>query len=152
MKENPSTLDPPTNLDENEIFLPQGLVGFPNLNRMEILVDEEELPFMWLNSQEEEALSFIVVEPGGLIDNYQAQVSESDAELLGLENGEDAVILNIATISNGPPKRITVNLPGPIVINRNTRVAKQVVIENYEDYSARHLLYEESDEGGEAPC
>jgi flagellar assembly factor FliW len=134
---------------ENEIFLPEGLVGFPELKHMEILIDERELPFMWLNSVEEGGLSFIIAEPAQILPDYEARISEADAEALELSSQEDAFILNIVTVAPGPPRRITINLPGPIVINRHTRKGRQVVLLNYEDYSARHLLYEEAAEGAE---
>ena len=34
----------------------------------------------------------------------------------------------------------TVNLIGPILVNRRTRIGRQLVIANHSRYSARHLL------------
>jgi flagellar assembly factor FliW len=35
-----------------------------------------------------------------------------------------------------------VNLVGPLIINRRTRIGRQLVISNYSRYSAHHLLVE----------
>jgi flagellar assembly factor FliW len=42
------------------------------------------------------------------------------------------------------PVEATVNLVGPIVVNRRTRVGRQLVISNYSRYSAHHSLVENS--------
>jgi flagellar assembly factor FliW len=57
---------------------------------------------------------------------------------LGLEGPEDALIVNIVTVSG--PKQATVNLKGPIVLNRRTLTAKQVIPVNSPDFSVAHPL------------
>jgi flagellar assembly factor FliW len=47
-------------------------------------------------------------------------------------------VLNIVTLRNGD--RPTVNLRGPVVINRRTLVGKQVIPNNAAQYSLRHPL------------
>ena len=60
-------------------------------------------------------------------------------EFLGLKNPEDALLLNIVTVQK-QGQGATMNLKGPIVINRNTGIGKQVVIANASDYSVQHPL------------
>ena len=59
-------------------------------------------------------------------------------DFLGLEEATDAILLNIVTVRG--PQRATINLKGPIVINRHTRMGKQVIIANAADYSVQHSL------------
>ena len=48
------------------------------------------------------------------------------------------MLLGIVTIHDD--QRATVNLKGPIVVNRHTHVAKQVIIANAAAYSISHPL------------
>ena len=107
---------------------------------MEILFAQEELPFMWIREKDKQGLAFVVVEPNGIIPNYMVEISDADVGALGITGVEDTMILNIVTLNSERPGKISVNLVGPIVINRNTRVGKQCIINNHEEYSARHLI------------
>ena len=124
----------------NRIKLPQGLFGFSDLREMELLYDQEELPFMWLREDKKDGLAFIVLEPGGIIPEYSVEITDADVEVLGVTGPEDTMILNIVTLSPEQPGVISLNLVGPIIVNRLTLVAKQCIINNHEQFSARHVL------------
>lgn len=126
---------------ERHIDLPQGLMGFSELTKLEVLFDEGELPFMHLRSVDGGDVEFIVVEPQGLIKDYIIEVTDQDVAYLSLQKPEDMLILNIVTIG-ASNNRATVNLVGPIVVNRKTLKGKQIVIGNYQDYSPHYVLYE----------
>ncbi len=128
----------------NEVSLPFGLVGFPDHKRMEIVYLPEQLPFLWIRLHGPEPLHFIVIEPAGIIADYEPEVFDEDAAALGLTSPDDAMVLNIVCLRQGRPHEATVNLVGPIVINRRTGVGKQVVLANHGRYSAHHLLLGES--------
>ena len=49
-------------------------------------------------------------------------------------------MLNIVTVSRTEPVTATVNLIGPIIVNRRTGVGKQVVLSNHAHYDARFPL------------
>ena len=149
--ESPTQEAPALSLGSNEFYLPNGLVGFPEINNVDVIYDEEELPFMWLRSTKVEDLSFIVIQPNGIVEDYTVQLMQADVDELEIKSPEEVLILNIVIIKNEPAgRKIFTNLVGPIIVNRRTGVGKQVIIQNYEDYSARHLLYDESaDDGGE---
>ena len=55
-----------------------------------------------------------------------------------LTDPEDAMILNIVTLR--PEGQASVNLKGPIVVNRHTLRAKQVIPTNAVDYILRHPI------------
>jgi flagellar assembly factor FliW len=59
-------------------------------------------------------------------------------EFLKLKQADDALLLSVVTIHDD--QRATVNLKGPIVINRHTHIAKQVIIANAAMYSVAHPL------------
>ncbi len=125
--------------DNSIIFLPEGLIGFPQLNRMEILYKEDQLPFMWLKDTNGSDISFFIVEPGNVLEGYSVEISDADVAFLDLQSENDVLLLNIVTILQNE-NQIFVNLVGPIVVNRKTRKARQVVIHNSDAYSPRHPL------------
>jgi flagellar assembly factor FliW len=127
----------------NAITLPQGLIGFPHFRRAELLYLPEHLPFLWMKvSGPSGSVNFVVIEPGGLVPDYELDLFDADAASLGLAESKDAMVLNIVTLQPNSPLDATVNLVGPIVINRRTRVGRQVVLANNHHYSARYLLVE----------
>ena len=138
----PTDIDiPPTNLIE----LPHGLIGFGDYTRAELLYLPDHLPFLWMKlfSLTDE-LHFIVIEPGGIVPNYEPELFDFDAELLDLRDPAEAMILNIVTLKSQDPVVATANLIGPVVVNRRTRIGRQLVISNYSRYTANHPLVENS--------
>jgi flagellar assembly factor FliW len=117
-----------------------GIVGFPEFTSAEIVYKPEELPFMWLKGTGAEKLSFLMVEPAGIIPGYEIEVSESDVLVLGLTSAQEAAVFVIATLQGNPATSVTLNLIGPILVNRRTLEARQVVVLNSHRYSARHPL------------
>lgn len=125
----------------NSFELPQGLIGFKDYTRAELLYVPDHLPFLWLKLQRgADAVNFIVIEPGGLIPGYTPELFDADAESLDLLDASEAMLLNIVTLRHQNPLEATVNLVGPIVVNRRTRVARQLVISNYSQYGAHWPL------------
>jgi flagellar assembly factor FliW len=136
----------PTDLDApqaNQIDLPQGIIGFASYKRAELLYMPDHLPFLWMNLQgPTDSLHFIVIEPGGIIPGYEPEIFDEDAEQLDLRAPSEAMILNIVTLRKQHPVEATVNLIGPLIVNRRTRLGRQLVISNYSRYSAHHALVE----------
>ena len=137
---NPAEIEFPLG---NMLALPQGLIGFGDFTQAEILYAPEHLPFLWLkltNPTAKETLHFIVIEPAGFIPGYEPELFDEDAAGLDITSPAEVMILNIVTINNPKQVETTVNLVGPIVVNRRTRVGRQLVVANYQRYSSRHPL------------
>src|SRR5688572_804073 len=82
----------------NSFELPQGIIGFKDYTRAELLYMPDHLPFLWMKLHRgAESVHFIVIEPGGLIPGYTPELFESDAEALELLNPSEAMLLNIVT-------------------------------------------------------
>ena len=143
--EDSNNPDLDSSISQNKISLPQGLFGFSKIRNMELMFDKEELPFMWLREEQENGLAFVVLEPGGVLPDYSVEIADADIKVLGITGPEDTMILNIVTLLPEQSSKISLNLVGPIIVNRKTLVGKQCIINNHEDYSARHIL----DVGGE---
>jgi flagellar assembly factor FliW len=123
--------------NENIIHMPAGLLGFEQIKRFVLLTDPENAPFSWFQVLDDASLAFLVLPPFDAVPNYQPEISDEDAAYLGIKKPSDALIYNIVTLRNN---QATVNLKGPIVINRFTLRGKQVVIQNAAKYSVRHVL------------
>jgi len=129
-----------TSATAQPLRLPEGLVGFPDYKSFELLFVADQLPFIWLRLHGPDALHFVVIEPGGIIPDYELEVFDEDAAFLGVTESADAMVLNIVTVKQGVQATATVNLAGPIIVNRHTGIAKQCVLANYGRYSAHHPL------------
>jgi flagellar assembly factor FliW len=122
---------------ENVIHMPGGLLGFEEIKRYVILTNSEEAPFSWFQVLDDPSLAFLILPPFGALPDYQPEISDDDVRYLALKSPEDALIYNIVTLRAG---HATVNLKGPIVINRFTLRGKQVVLQNAAKFSVRHPL------------
>jgi len=121
-----------------EIRMPAGLLGFEHIKNYLLVAKPAEAPFRWLQVKGNPSLAFVVIEPFFFMSDYQPDIPQADVDFLGLSSPSDAAVYAIVTVSG--PSRATVNLKGPIVINRNTGLGKQVVIANAAQYSVQQPL------------
>jgi flagellar assembly factor FliW len=128
----------PETLADNQLHLPAGILGFEQFKDYMLLANPAEAPFAWLRVTENASLAFVVVNPFLVMPDYTPDIPDADVELLGLKESNDALLFNIVTVWG--PNRASVNLKGPIVINRHTHVGKQVIIANASNYSVQHPL------------
>ena len=129
----------------NAFTLPDGLLGFKDYIHAELLYNSEQLPFLWMRlSGPSGKVSFVVLEPGVILPGYEIELFDADAQSLALSDPSDALVLNIVTLNPRFPQAATVNLIGPVVVNRRTLIGRQVVIENHTQFSARHPIVEEA--------
>jgi flagellar assembly factor FliW len=122
----------------NRLQLPAGILGFEQYKDYMLLANPAEAPFAWLRVTESSSPAFVVINPFLVMPEYAPDIPDADVEFLGLKEANDALLFNIVTVWG--QNRVTVNLKGPIVINRHTHVAKQVIIANASDYSVQHPL------------
>ena len=120
-----------------ELYFASGLLGFEMNKQFELITDPELSPYQWLKGMDADQ-SFLVIPPSYVVENYSIDLADEDVALLGLENPNDAVVLNIATYH--VDETVTVNLKGPIVYNTNTKAARQIVPRNAADLSLAHPM------------
>lgn len=82
---------------------------------------------MWLQSLDEPDLAFVVTPAATLTPQYQPAISTLVRQELNATENDPLDILLILTIPHGNPLKMTANLLGPVVINSQKRLAKQVV-------------------------
>ncbi len=122
----------------NQIHLPLGILGFEQIKNYALLANPAEKPFAWLRVTDNTSLAFVVIDPFIVVPDYKPDIPQLDADFLELKDASDALLLGIVTIHGH--NRATMNLKGPVVINRQTHTGKQVIIANAADYSVQHPL------------
>lgn len=120
-----------------QVQLPLGLLGFERIKTYSLVAKPEQEPFLWLCVPEGEDLAFLVVPPSFVLPDYAPDLSDEDVHFLEIRNPNDALVLNIVTLR--PDGSATVNLKGPIVINRHTMIGKQVVL-SQSAYAIKHPI------------
>lgn len=138
-----------SNLQQCQIHIPFGLIGLSDLQQFALSPIEESWPFMSMRCTTNDDFSFIVIEPQGFIPDYEIELSDEEAECLQIHSAEDALVLNIVTIHSSSPLFVTVNLAGPVIVNRRTLLGKQVIIGLSEHFSTRYPLIDERDAADE---
>jgi len=131
-------------IDENLIItLPEGILGFEDARRYIILDHfDKESPFKWLQSIEDPSLAFVITDPLIFVPEYKVKIAKREMSSIELSDEVKALTIVIVNIKRDHSE-ITINLQGPVVINPEKRLAKQVVIKESE-YSFRHVIYSKS--------
>ena len=128
-------------IDERQVLhFPSGLLGFEEHQRWALL-DSTQAPFLWLQSLDEEGLAFVLLTPEFFRPDYRAELSEVDREGLGHPAEGELLVFAIITIPEDQA-RMTANLQGPIVVNRQAGLGRQT-IQSSSQWKVRHLLLEE---------
>ena len=127
--------------DAEILELPAGLIGFPELKKYILLDHEKDSPFKWLQSLDDGAIAFVLINPLLFKPNYIVEVTEAEVADLELKNEKDAVISVIVTIPANP-QDMTANLKAPLVFNLGNRKGKQLILNNLE-YTTRHNVMDE---------
>lgn len=137
-------------VDERQrITFPDGLYGFEGLKEY-VLLDAQQQPFYWLQSLDSEQVAFILIDPFLFRPDYELDVSDEDLLVIGLEKPQDALVFAIITIPpTGAP--MTANLQGPLVINRENHLGKQVVLTDPR-WKTKHDILVELEMARKAPC
>src|SRR5687768_12776384 len=116
-----------TETDTPTIELLDGMPGFPALRHFVLVrLDEANLLFA-LRSLEDSRVRFLVAPPAPFFPSYAPEIEDACAERLGLTDAEDALLLVVVSTGDRP-EDATANLLAPIVINRRTAAAAQVVL------------------------
>lgn len=121
-----------------EIRIMGGLVPFPH-ERYRVREEPDAPPFLRIETVDDD-LVFHVIDPFLIPGSYEPVIGDADDELLGLTGVADTRMLAIVNLTNGA-SHATVNLAAPIVVNRRTGQAKQVILQNATQYAVRHRLF-----------
>jgi flagellar assembly factor FliW len=141
-------------IDESSIItFSEGLPGFMEEKQF-TLVDtgDEESPFKWLQSVKNSSLAFAVVNPFAIKKDYDFELKDDIADILGIESAEDVLVYSIVVVPEDLAK-MTANLKAPIILNVKKQKAMQIILDT-DDYSVRHYILDElrKQEVGTSAC
>lgn len=114
---------------EDLLTFPEGILGFSDLKKFVLLDDPNDDIFAWLQSCDEPAVAFPVLEPELFSDTYKVTLAKADLDVLKLQNMQGARLFCIITIPDDPTQ-MTANMKAPVVINIAQKLARQCVLQD----------------------
>jgi len=124
--------------EDKIVRMPKPVLGFEHLKRYCIIERDDCQPFLWYQSVDDPEIAFIIVNPLFFAPKYRIEVNPKELEELRIRDVKAVETYVIVTIPD-KPSEMTVNMQGPIVINTETRLAKQLVLVNSE-YLVKHRV------------
>lgn len=126
--------------DDKTFVFEDGLVGLPELTRFLAVPHGDDSPFVWLQSLDSPDIAFLAVDPRVFVAEYVPAIRAADFKKIGLDNPDAAIVYTLVTIPQGRPNAMTLNLAGPILVNLETRRARQVVLDT-DEWSVKHPAF-----------
>ena len=127
--------------DDEKIFIPSGVLGFPDCEYFCLVDPGDDTLIVWLQSLDHPEVTFPMLEPKIFKPDYAARLSASELRELKLENVNQSAVFSILTIPEDVTQ-MTANLKAPLVINLKEHLAKQVVLQENE-YSIKSEMFKE---------
>jgi flagellar assembly factor FliW len=124
--------------DDKIIEMPDGMIGFPD-RRFIMLSPDNNGQFFWLQSAENPELAFVVTDPATFAPGYEANLTSEEYMKIRHAPESELILLAVVTMAQDVME-ITLNLQGPIVVNPDKMIAKQMVLEDGK-YGTRHPLF-----------
>jgi flagellar assembly factor FliW len=123
----------PVEVPDEDIFtMPEGLYGFNECREFAIVkMEDGDVTLKWFQSVEAHVPCFVVFNPFEIVEGYRPVMESGDLRALSPRKDDALEYLVIAVVPEDITK-ITVNLKSPIVLNRRTRTARQVILANQE--------------------
>lgn len=112
-----------------------GLPGFEG-HRSFHLYRAGDGPAYWMQAAGDAAICLPLIEAFAVMPAYSLQLGDGEVESLQLGGPEDALVLAVLSVPHGPGV-VTANLMAPVVVNRHTGAARQVILDD-DRYSLRH--------------
>lgn len=135
---------------DDVLTFPAGLFGFEEEREFLLLPFEgSDEAMLCFQSTQTSALAFVSMNPFALLPEYEPALQDSELEELGVKESGELAFYVLCVVKN-PVADSTVNLKCPVVINPETRVARQVILDT-DSYEMRHPLAEFGKKE-EAPC
>lgn len=130
-------------IDENLIFdFTEPIIGYDNLKQFVLVEHSDNSAFKWLQSLEDPDLAFPVTSPAFFDIDYQFEIPTEKAEKLDLNSVESLISLNIVTIPSANPRKATINLLAPIIINAANKKGMQIILSN-SNYPVKYSLFKD---------
>ncbi|MEW5701240.1 MAG: flagellar assembly protein FliW [Candidatus Zixiibacteriota bacterium] len=132
------------------VEFPRGLLGFEAYTHYALITSEECEPFAYLQSLDDPKLLFIVINPRALVPHYRIEVDPREIVELEVSDVRHLAVWAIVTVPEDMT-RMSVNLQGPLLISRDTKRGKQLVLV-HSTYTTCHYIMDELQKRGAKVC
>lgn len=130
---------------EDIIYFPEGLLGFQDYKNYVILRIEENSQFMFLQSVDEKAMAFLIINPWDFFLDYNIDLPNKSLEIIDFDTKVDKNLAIYSIVTLGETlKESTCNLLAPIVINVDQKKGRQVILNN-SPYITTHELFKKEE-------
>ncbi len=128
--------------EERIITFPDGVPGFEDSKEFVIIENpEDDIPFNWLQSIDNPNLAFVIINPFIFKSDYDFEIPDLVVKRLKIVEQKDISVYTIVVVPEDINK-MTANLSGPVIINVNKRLGKQIILDDNR-YHTKHLILEE---------
>ena len=128
---------------KNVLTFPNGLLGFKDVRDYILIDPSENSPLKWLQSVDVPELAFVVTDPLLFKPDYEIRIYRTDLEDIEVTDPDHVIQLVIVTVPRDPSK-MTANLKGPLLINTENNMGKQLVLDDSE-YELKYQLLKNKD-------
>jgi len=126
--------------EKDLIHIPEGLVGMPDMVSFLILDFEEETPFKWMQCTQDANRGFLIADPLLFNPEFSLALGEDDLRDLEVNSPDDLAVFVICTF-RGKWSETTGNLMGPIIVQVEKRLGRQVIVEE-SSFSTHECLHD----------
>lgn len=127
--------------EDDIITFNKGIPGLEDLKRFIVFPVEDNEVFSILHSIENHEIGLVVTSPFTVVKDYEFSLKDENIHELKIQNPEEVMVLTTVTLSS-KVEDITTNLKAPVVININSRLGEQLILDN-DKYSIKHPLFKE---------
>ena len=133
-----SVLLGPLDIRPDTIFtFAAGLPGFVALRHF-ALVDTQRDDLVWLQSVDDPELTFLLADPFTAVPGFTVEIPAADLAAIGSDVAQASLVVLVVTqLDGGMP--VAANLQSPIILDRNRRIGRQVVLPDSR-YGMHHPL------------
>lgn len=104
------------------------ILGYPEEKGFLLIEHSEKSDFKWLQSVKTPELAFVVAVAGLFGIDYSFELPDETQEKLGLVSAEEVLALNVVVIPHENPRKATINLLAPIIVNLTNRKSAQIIL------------------------
>ena len=128
--------------EQDVVRFADGIPAFEDEHEFVVLPYEEGTPYMFLQSMATPELAFLMTDPFVFFPDYSFELDEENMDKLEIKTMDDVLVCTLISIPRSGVADMTTNLLAPVVINRHTMQAKQIVLEKTQ-YTTKHRLFPE---------
>lgn len=118
----------------------KGLYGLEHLKRYQLMDREDDPtgPFKMLHSLDESNVSFIVVSPHEIQEDYDIEIEDFELKSIGVQEESDVLVMCIVSFSKDD-QALSANLKSPLILSMASKKGRQIIL-NDSPYPVRYAL------------